>query len=57
MINAPGDLINNTHNIKTIIDEDDDKGFKFNKLEKYEFNVQSALSKQVEIDATKILEK
>ena len=57
MIDSAGDLINETHNTKAIIDENDNEGLNFNELENYDFNVQSIFSKQVEIEATKILDK
>ena len=57
MVDAAGDLRNDTHNIKAIIDEDNNEGLNFNELEKYDFNIQSDASKQIDIETTKILEK
>ena len=39
MIDAAGDLRNETHNIKAVIDENDNDGLNFNELEKHDFNV------------------
>ena len=41
MVDAAGDLRNDTHNIEAIIDEDNNEGLNFNELENYDFNAQS----------------